>query len=63
MFDRFNRHSKCKFIVRIEGNLLPENYNKSQIKVTDKFINQQEILCNIYLLIIMRKIVSAISFY
>uniref|UniRef100_A0A915P666 glucuronosyltransferase n=1 Tax=Meloidogyne floridensis TaxID=298350 RepID=A0A915P666_9BILA len=50
MFDRFNRHSICKFIVRVEENLLPENYNKNKIKVTDKFINQQEILCNIYLI-------------
>lgn len=52
MFDRFNRHSICKFIVRVEENLLPENYNKNKnkIKVTDKFIKQQEILCNIYLI-------------
>uniref|UniRef100_A0A915NV04 glucuronosyltransferase n=1 Tax=Meloidogyne floridensis TaxID=298350 RepID=A0A915NV04_9BILA len=44
MFDRFSRFKKCKFIVRINKKLLPKNYNKNQIKVTDEYINQQGIL-------------------
>jgi len=49
MFDRFSRFKKCKFIVRINKKLLPKNYNKNQIKVTEEYINQQGILGNLFL--------------
>jgi len=45
MFGQFQRNKACVYIVRMEENLLPKNYNKKQIYVTEKHINQKMILC------------------
>uniref|UniRef100_A0A1I8AX52 Glucuronosyltransferase n=1 Tax=Meloidogyne hapla TaxID=6305 RepID=A0A1I8AX52_MELHA len=45
MFERFEENETCRFDVRIERNLLPENYDKDKIKVKEGWINQQKILC------------------
>jgi len=49
MFEQFQiqlgKNGDCVFKVRLEQNLLPENFSE-KIQVTDQSLPQQELLCN-----------------
>ncbi|CAK5082430.1 unnamed protein product [Meloidogyne enterolobii] len=52
MFEEFEKYGNCLFKVRLHR-FVPENYNDNIIKVTDEMLPQKEILCKIYLLILI----------